>query len=160
AEIERLRQELELVIAGAGRTAFVTGEPGVGKSRLAAELLVDARSRRCLSLVGRCYLGQTAPYLPFVDALRQALRDVPPPEIERLAGPAAPDLVKLLPELGYALPHLQTGPALSPQEEQLRLWESIAQLADRTSRDRPLVLLIEDLQWADQASLDLLQYLA
>ncbi len=160
ADLERLKQELEAVAAGRGRTVLICGEPGIGKSRLAAEVLVHAERSGCRVAVGHCYQGQSVPYLPFVEALRQSLREVPPQEVERIAGVAAVDLVKLLPELGYALPHLLDGPALAPQDNQLRLWECVAQLAARAARERPTVILLEDLQWADHASLQLLQYLA
>lgn len=133
AELAALTNALD--DAAAGRTSFaaLTGEPGIGKSRLAAELLVQARLRGFRALVGRCSQDEGAPPLwPW-----QAV----------LAGLGA-DLMSLVDEAGG-----------SDEDGRFRVWEAITTAVREAARGGPTVLLLEDLHWADQASLRVLRLL-
>lgn len=137
AELAALTGALE--DAAAGRTSFaaLTGEPGIGKSRLGAELLVQARRRGFRVLVGRCSQDEGAPSLWPWKAVLDAL---------------GTDLMTLVDGVG--------GPGGTDEDGRFRLWEAITAAVRDAARQAPVVLLLEDLHWADHASLRVLRLLA
>jgi DNA-binding CsgD family transcriptional regulator/tetratricopeptide (TPR) repeat protein len=146
--------------AAQGREAtavFVAGESGVGKSRLVAELERHAREAGARVLSGACIdLGDAElPYAPIVAALRALARDVEAEELERLAGPDRDELARLLPELGPARATLGSADPLA----QVRLFEALLGLLARLGRATPVVLVVEDLQWADPSTRAFLNFL-
>jgi transcriptional regulator with XRE-family HTH domain len=150
---------LEAVASGQGRLLMLVGEPGVGKTRLAQEIVVIARAQGFQLLTGRCYEPQQSlAYAPFLEALSQAVTlleaDVPgqAPVAERW-----PEVARLLPD--SALP---TAAPSAPDDRsaQQRLFAQVRRLLAALAERQPLALLLDDLHWADAASLDLLQYLA
>jgi tetratricopeptide (TPR) repeat protein len=159
---ELRRLEVALERAGAGEPAIVLlgGEAGVGKTRLVAELAARAEKAGARVLVGGCIeLGDGAlPYAPIVEALRPLARTLDPASLRSLAGPAHGELAGLLPELGDGQP----GPA-DPQgmagHGQARLFELLLGMLDRLGQERPLLLVVEDLHWADRSTRDLLAFL-
>ena len=135
---------------------FVAGESGVGKSRLMAEFATRARAAGARVLSGECFeLGEgELPYAPIVSALRELSRETGPEGLVELAGPSSGELGRLLPEGGDAQP--------SPGDEefaQARLFEFLLTLFGRLGQDLPLVLVIEDLHWADRSTRDFLSFL-
>ncbi|HET8951013.1 MAG TPA: BTAD domain-containing putative transcriptional regulator [Solirubrobacteraceae bacterium] len=151
AELERLDAALTAAFDGHGTTALISGPAGIGKTRVAAELARRARGRGATVLTGRCIdvVGAAVPYLPLIEALR--------PLRETSALDALPELARLLPGAG-ALP-----PAAAYRnagETQLRLFSSVLTVLDRLAADAPVVLVLEDLQWADGSTLDLVAFLA
>lgn len=159
-ELASLKGSLESMLSGRGHLVLVAGEPGIGKTRLAHELLVFARLRGCLALVGRCYEQEVAiPYLPLTEALRALVREIADDQIESVVGSSAAELVKVVPELGQRIRDLHPSPALEPDQERLRLYEHILAFLAATARIRPLVFLLDDLHWADAATLNLLRHL-
>jgi DNA-binding CsgD family transcriptional regulator len=159
-ELRRLEAALER--AGEGEPAIVLlgGEAGVGKTRLVGELAVRAEKAGARVLVGGCIeLGDGAvPYAPIVEALRHLARTLDPASLRSLAGPAHDALAGLLPELGdgRAWPADLQGAA---GYGQARLFELLLGMLDRLGRERPLVLVVEDLHWADRSTRDLLAFL-
>ena len=146
-----------------GQLIVLEGEAGIGKTRLAGELLRHARKRGAHALGGRCYEGESAlAYGPFVDALRAALRAPDGPG--RLAAVPArwlSELAHLLPELAALRPDLPPPAPLDAAGAQSRLFEAIGQaLLALCGGAQPGIVFLDDLQWADAASLDLLAYLA
>jgi DNA-binding SARP family transcriptional activator len=146
--------------AAQGRPAVVliAGEAGVGKSRLVDELAGRAERWGAQVLVGRCVALDEGglPWAPVVDALRELVRSVEPPVLDALIGTATDDLGRLLPDLGRP----GTGPAPEGGTAQARLLELLLDLFGRLGRETPLVLVFEDLHWADRASRDLVAFLA
>jgi anti-anti-sigma factor len=142
--------------AGHGQLVFITGEPGVGKTRLAEEMA--ARAGAAVTLTGHCQAGQDNPYRPFGEALHAYFGTVPPELFDGDARALVANFASLVPELHRLLPDLPEPPALEPEHEQLRLIASLTQFLRFATRLRPWLLILEDLQWADQSSLDLLQY--
>jgi predicted ATPase len=144
---ERARIEEALARAGRGEGSILLlgGEAGVGKSRLAAEVATDAEA---LILQGGSRHGGTAPYEPVIGALRSYLRLEP----DGLAdcGPLRPHLALLLPELGEP-------PAAG---DRATLFEAVRCAFVRLARDRPVLVILDDLQWSDEATLELLAGLA
>jgi DNA-binding SARP family transcriptional activator len=151
AELERLEAALNAAFDGRGTTALVSGPAGIGKTRVAAELARRARARGATVLTGRCIdvVGAALPYLPLIEALRP-LRDT-----SALDG--LPELARLLPGAGGAPPPAAHDHAA---EAQLRLFSSVLAVLDRLAGDGPVVLVLEDLQWADGSTLDLVAFLA
>jgi DNA-binding CsgD family transcriptional regulator/tetratricopeptide (TPR) repeat protein len=141
--------------AGEGGAVLVTGEAGVGKSRLLVELGRRARENGTLVSVGECVdlAAAELSYAPIVGALRELVRDRSEPELVRLMGSARPELARLLPELG------EPAPVVAASGGQARLFELLLGVFSRLGRERPLLLLLEDIHWADSASLDLLSFL-
>ena len=160
AELSALRAALAAALDGAGGLVFVTGEPGIGKSRLARELAGQARARGVDVVMGRAVpAGGSVPYRPLTEALLQALRDRPQP--------GGPDLAPWLPALRAIVPAL--GPAAAggldePSPEQggapatIR-GEAVLRLVRWLSDPRGLVMVLEDLHWADPDTLAVVEYL-
>jgi DNA-binding SARP family transcriptional activator len=154
---DRLTEQLDRVLAGAGGTAMVSGEAGVGKSCLIADLAQRAAGRGALVLWGASFQEEgRLPYGPVVDAFDTYLRDVP--EDDRRA------LSNRFPELAHLIPALHPGAAeLAPPSggdgERMRLFAGVIRLLTAIAADRPLMLVLEDLHAADAATLQLLHYL-
>jgi class 3 adenylate cyclase len=160
-EMEQLKAALEQALSGKVTLAFLAGEPGVGKTRLAEEFAVYAGLRGAQALTGRCFEGeQTIPYRPFVDALRQYVRARPDHELRLELGPGAPEIAQMVSEICQRLPDIQPAPSLDAEAERLRLFDSVAAFLRNASASQPVVVFLDDLHWVDKPSLMLLQHLA
>jgi class 3 adenylate cyclase len=160
-ELARLEAALARAEEGAGAVAFVTGEPGIGKSRLVAELAARARERGARALTGRCFEGEGArPYAPFAEALDAYVAEVDREELLADLGPYGSELVALTPRLRARLPELPELPRLGGEEERARLFYAVSELLRAASKRAPLLVVLDDLQWADGATIALLRYLA
>ena len=151
-EYARLVEHLRAASQGQGRVVIIDGEVGIGKTRLAQELLNLAESDFHL-LIGRCYESDMAlPYQPLVEALRGFL---PTLDINKLQISSLwlREVSKLVPELSEVLPELPGSVPLNGETERSRLFEGVARFLIALSRQRPLLLFIDDLHWADQATL-------
>ena len=162
AEISRLNKVVDGAANGQGSLIMIGGGPGVGKTRLALEVAKYARSRGFRFLMGRCYEGeQRRPYLPFEEIIEMALREAPSLEQFRSAvGDNAAELAQIAPALRRVFPDLPPFLALPAQETRRYLFQSVTDTFMRVARRVPLFLVLDDLQWADEASLALLLHLA
>jgi DNA-binding SARP family transcriptional activator len=151
-ELGQLRDALQAAWAGQGQLVAVIGEAGIGKSCLAATLAVDAGRKGGRALVGRCYESeQVLAFGPWIDALR-AGRVADESEILGKLGPVwRAELARLLPEIADAPPG-------ATASEPAQLFEVIVQLLERMTLAQPMLLILEDLHWADQMSLRLLAF--
>ncbi len=185
-ELTVLTGYLDAAAAGAGGVALVCGEPGIGKTRLLAELAARARATGATVLTGRAYDTEgMPPYVPFVEALRAQVRTASPERLRVHLGRGASDLALLIPELRELVPDLPPGPPLDSEHQRYRLFESVTDyllavagsvLGERDSGaiadaatdsdsftpagGRGLLLVLDDLHWADRSSLLLLLHLA
>ncbi len=156
-QLAALRQVAERVATGSGQTVLVAGEAGIGKSRLVREFGERLGREGWVVQQGTCFeRDRLLPYAPFLYALHALLTTLPPAEVERCLGPALPDLARLLPELG--LPQAEM--ASAPEEEKRRIFYALGGVVPRLAARHPLLLVIEDLHWADDTSLELLAVLA
>lgn len=155
-ELERILFSVEAVEGGAGRVVLLAGEAGSGKTRLAQEVMMRLRERGFMVVAGCCYQRhRSIPYYPFLDALA-------------LAYAAAPVSVRLQarqrwPQLEWLLPEQVAAGAEDTSEdldEQVLLFRAAAGFLTALAEERPLALLLDDLHWADDGSLDLLHHLA
>ena len=161
AERADLRRLLDQSIRGQGALVMIGGEPGVGKTRLAEELLLEARQRGVLSLTGHCNeMEGASPYIPFVEMLEATARIVPREAFREALGDAAPEVAKLMPELRRLFPDIGAPLELPPEQERRYLFNSVQEFLERAARVQPLFLVWEDLHWGDDATLLLLQHIA
>ncbi|GIJ45972.1 LuxR family transcriptional regulator [Virgisporangium aliadipatigenens] len=154
-ELAHLDRRLTQAAAGVPYAVLVRGEAGVGKSRLLREFAQRARAADALVLSGSCVpLGAgELPYAPLIDALRRLVREVGEPTLLRLAAQPYADLADLIRDFSDTVPE----PVGEPRS-QLRIFGAVLRLLDRLGTDRPVLLTLEDLQWADPSTLDLLAY--
>jgi class 3 adenylate cyclase/tetratricopeptide (TPR) repeat protein len=161
AERAELRRFLDQVAGGRGDLVMIGGEPGVGKTRLVEELMLEARERGLLTLMGRCYEMEGAPpYIPFVETVEGAARVVPPEALRDALGDSAPEVAKLMPKLRQVFTDIPTPPELPPEQERRYLFNGMRDFLARGSRVQPMFLSLDDLHWADDSTMLLLQHIA
>jgi tetratricopeptide (TPR) repeat protein len=139
---------------GEGEILLISGEPGIGKSRLAREIMVQVQMEHGTPLVGECYAGGSAPYAAFAQMILNVgdwPADLPPLILA--------DLISLAPGLRVRYPDIPPNPALDPQAEQQRLYESAFSFFVRLANQAPLLLALEDVHWADGGTLALVRSL-
>lgn len=154
-ELRVLEAELERAARGEFRCALIVGEAGVGKSRLAAELLSGCR-RRILSLSARAYpLGESASFGLWAECLDRHLHDVDDAEVSRLCGGLLDDLAGLLRRVAAV-----RGSVPEHEPPRQRLLEALSVVLDNLARQSPMVILLDDVHWADASSWEALRHLA
>lgn len=161
AELSLLTRTIDQAAGGAGRTIFVTGEGGIGKTRLVSAAADHASQKGWSIAIGRCYPVESGvPYALFADALLPLVRSLDASALTVLTrGGSA--------ELGYIFPNL-TGPTdrerssagAAPSELKARLLWNFSQFLGRLAAKQPLLIILENLQWADASSLELLHFVA
>lgn len=160
-EFAELVRALDDAEAGRGRLVMLVGEPGIGKSRLADELIESARGRGARVAVGRCWEAGGAPaYWPWVQSLRSYVREIGPEALPSELADGADALAQLLPELGEEVADLSRLPPPETEGARFRLFEAVSSFLRRSTRARPLVLVLDDLHAADEPSLLLLRFIA
>ncbi len=161
AAMARLGAALDDALAGRGRLALLLGEPGIGKTRTGEEIAVEARRRGARVLTGRCYEGDGAPaFWPWVQIMRTALAaSEAPAALERL-GAGAADLAQLTPEIRDRRTAAPAASALATEQARFLLFDSVSAFLKALAAVQPLVLVLDDLHWADKPSLLLLQFFA
>jgi class 3 adenylate cyclase/tetratricopeptide (TPR) repeat protein len=158
SELADLRRRWDAAADGHRQAVLLAGEPGVGKTRLAAELARTVHTDGAIVLAGRCDEGLGVPYQPFVEALRHLVghtsRSFLVPRLGRLAG----ELTRLLPDIADAIPGLPPPLRSDPETERYRLFDAVAAWLAATSRTDPVLLVLDDLQWAARPTLLLLRH--
>ena len=155
-----LRSALDDALSGHGRIVMLAGEPGIGKTRIAQELVSLAEDRGAKVLWGWCYEHRGAPpYWPWLQCIRAYVETVDSGQLRQEMGPGAADICEILPELAVRLETLERSPVLDPEQARFRLFFSITTFVKNVSRSQPLVLVLDDLHWADESSLLLLEFL-
>jgi len=147
--------------AGTGYTVLLEGEPGIGKSRLMREVARHARAEGLPTFATNCYeIERAMPYQPVIDLVTHALDRAPASALQELAPVSLAELAALVPEVSERVSGL---PQLSndfPEARQARLSRAVGQLLEASRGGRPSILMVDDIQWADDASAQVLHYLA
>jgi DNA-binding winged helix-turn-helix (wHTH) protein len=161
-EMELLRAGLTNATAGHGGLLLISGQPGIGKTRLVRELGALAQADGIEVLAGHCSEHDEAiPYLPFVEILESLVeRASGADHLRTLLGEEGPELARLLPKVKRILPDLPRGLELPPREARHHLLNSFCDFVARIAREQAALLMVEDLQWADDSTLTLLGHLA
>ena len=158
-ELHTLKQAVRTIRQGTGRCILLSGEAGIGKSRLVTEICQQAMAEQFVILQGHCFQQDLPfPYGPWIDALRTFFAPLSGLDIETLLGPLASEFVKLLPEMSLLIPQVRPSPTLDPEEEKRRLFEVITRFGTNLTESNPLLVVLEDLHWSDELSLELLHY--
>lgn len=143
------------------RLMLVTGEAGIGKTRLLAEIVRRARHGGAVVLASGCYEQEgRLPYSPIHDALLDYVRAQPDRTLVARLGDLRDDITRIVPELRARIGGADETGVAAGGERRLRLFSALAQLFERIAGERRLLLVIDDLQWADRATIQLLHYLA
>jgi class 3 adenylate cyclase/tetratricopeptide (TPR) repeat protein len=157
AELSKLKLAFESALAGRSSVVALQGEAGVGKTRLMQELGIHAQSKGATVLTGGASKAGL-PYAPWVDAAREYLAQVPSELLRRMLGARASELVKLVPDIVVKVGSIPPSKPLGEQQDKMRFYEAVTQFFISICSESPLLLLFDDMQWADQPSLDLLEY--
>ena len=162
-ELAALTADLDAAVGGRGGVVLVVGEPGIGKTRLAEELAARATERGAVVLWGRCWEGAGAPsFWPWVQVVRGyvQVQAGDPASLRHDLGAGAADIAQLVPAVHDCIPDLPTPPPLDPEAARFRLFDSLAGFLRTAAERRPLLLVLDDLHWADVPSLALLRFIS
>jgi serine/threonine protein kinase/phosphoribosyl 1,2-cyclic phosphodiesterase/anti-anti-sigma regulatory factor len=159
AQLDVLHSSWRETVNGTGQLIFITGESGVGKTTLVQQ--VAAQSEPQVLLIGRCHeVESKSAYHLFSEILRGYFTTIPPEFFDDEARQLLSNFVRLVPEIREMLPDLPISPPLQPEQEQLRLMTSLTQFIKKATAERPWFVILDNLQWADSSSLELLRYLS
>jgi DNA-binding CsgD family transcriptional regulator/tetratricopeptide (TPR) repeat protein len=160
AELDRLAELLTRARSGAGSTVVVGGEAGIGKSRLVARF-AEAAVPRARSLDGACSEAGNdgPPFAPFTEILRELVHGTETARLPALLGPGRAELVRLLPELALRADRVPSHAGDDPTA-QSRLFELVLGVFGRLAQEQPLVVVVEDVQWADRSTRGLITFLS
>ncbi len=160
SELAALHLCVEQVKSGKGQLALLSGEAGIGKSRLVVETKTYATAQGFLLLQGQCFpTDRTCPYAPLLDLLRSHLAASPPEQVAADLGSLASTLSPLLPDLLPPSSDLPSLPSPDPEQEKRRLFAALAQFFTGQTRKQAVLFVIEDIHWSDDTSLEFLHYL-
>ena len=160
-EMAGLRAAMDDAMNGHGRVVMLAGEPGIGKTRMAQELSSYAESLGAQVWWGSCYGQQGAPpYWPWVQPIRSYIQRTDPEPLRTQMGPGAAEISEIIPEVLDKLPDLKPPSLLEPEQARFRLFESVSNFLKNIAQSQPMMLVLDDLQWADQPSLLLLEFLS
>jgi tetratricopeptide (TPR) repeat protein/KaiC/GvpD/RAD55 family RecA-like ATPase len=159
-----LKEAIYKAVHGEGGLVFVHGEAGIGKTRLVNEVGAYARSRGVQVLYGRCpalfRMDGVPPYIIWKEVIKDYVETCTLEHLDRVVGFYPAEVAKLVPEISQKLRTIPQSFQISPEQEQNRLFEAVSQFITNISREAPLLVVLDDLQWTDPSSLLLLHYLA
>ena len=157
-QIQRLAALLDRAATGEGALVLIAGEGGIGKTRLAAELA--SRARPLTVLYGRCDEDESTPFGLWVEVLTRLLVANPEIDVETTLAGEGPVLARLIPELRDLVPGLPEVTSGDADTDRNRLFAAVASVITRLAARAPLLLVLDDLHWADSSSLTLLRQVA
>jgi DNA-binding SARP family transcriptional activator/tetratricopeptide (TPR) repeat protein len=141
------------------RALLLSGEAGIGKSRLLAEQARRVHQTGAIVLAGRAPEETVVPFQPFLEAIGHYAHDAGEPALRAALSGWGPELARLVPEIGRRLPEFESAPAGDPETDRYRLFEAVVTLLGAIAASEPLLLVLDDLHWADRPTLQLLRHL-
>ncbi len=161
AEMAKLKAKLSEARAGRGGLVMLVGEPGIGKSRMIEEFTESARADGAAVLFGACFEGEwSPPYAPFVEAIANYVKTAEPVQLRADLGYGAAPIARLVPALREILPDTPEPAPLQPDEERFRLLDAVSQLLVAISNRQPVVLVLDDLHWAERGTIAMMRHVA
>ena len=162
-ELNALQHRFDQAVAGNGGVALISGEPGIGKTRLVRSFTERATAGGARVLWGRCYEGDWAPpYAPWVEAIGEFVRTTSTAQVQNtlsaVTAQSTSALATIVPDIEPIVGTLPTAISLDPDEERLRLYDAVVRLLLRLAEGDPVIVVLDDLHWADRATLDLLRH--
>jgi tetratricopeptide (TPR) repeat protein len=160
-ELQQLRAGFDGAASGQGGLVMVVGEPGIGKTALIEQLATYAGLRGGTALIGHCYEegSLSLPYLPFVEALRSYVLAREPDRLRDELGSGAADVARIISEVRDRV-QVEQRPPGDPEDDRWRLFQGVTGFLRNASSVQPILLVVEDLHWADRGTLDYLIHLA
>jgi predicted ATPase len=159
--LDALRVKLADAFDGRGSVVMLAGEAGIGKTAVADRFAALARDRGAVVLSGSCLEGGwQPPYAPWVEALDDCAAIAHPRRLGDLLGGSASPLVQLVPRLASMLPDAPPPARLPPDEARVRLYDAVSRLLTEIAAETPVVVVLDDLHWADADTIGLLRYVA
>jgi DNA-binding winged helix-turn-helix (wHTH) protein/tetratricopeptide (TPR) repeat protein len=160
-EMSDVRTALADGNSGHGRICLISGEAGIGKSRLCAEIALEAEKNGMAVFVGHCSENEAVPYLPFIEILESWVdRWKSTDDLRGAMGEEGPELGRVLPKLRRLIPDLSPPLELAAEQARRQLFNSATNFIARRCLEQPAVLVLEDLHWADDSSLALITHLS
>ena len=160
-ELAELKRALDEALAGRGSLIMIGGEPGIGKTHLTTALLEAGKQRGAFAVRGHCYEMEGAPpYVPFIEMLEYSANTAPREALRHSLGEDAPEVAKLMPELRTMFPDMPAAIQLPPEQQRRFLFNAYRSFVARSAKLTPIVAVFEDLHWADEPTLLLLQHVA
>lgn len=161
-ELAGLQAKLAAAASGRGGLVLVAGEAGVGKTAMVQQFAANAQTGGGVAVLwGTCFEGDwRPPYAPWADALGQLAAGLTESRLPQHLGVGAAPLAQLIPQLRTRWPGAPVAAPLSADEERYRLYEAIAQFLVSAAAEQPIVLILDDLHWADRDTLEVFRYVA
>ncbi len=161
AELKQLQAAFDAAMSGQGGLVMVVGEPGIGKTALCEQLATYVSIRGGRTLLGHCYEegSLSLPYLAFVEAMRTYVLARDPDGLKSDLGTGAADVARIVSEVRDRVP-VELRDASDPEDDRWRLLQSVTSFLRNAASVQALVIVLEDLHWADRGTLDLLQHVA
>ena len=160
-ELEVLLASLDESIDGRGQFVTLVGDAGIGKTWIAREVARQAGTRCAVVLWGSCVEGDWQPaYGPWLEAIGDYARNVSPQRLRDALGRGAPPLAKLIPQIRAAVSDIAEAPPLGAKDERARVYDAVIQFLLSLAMENPVLIVIDDLHWADRDSLGLLRHLS
>ncbi len=161
AESQQLRLMFDAARKNSGGVALLVGEPGIGKTRMAEELLTYARMKGAQVATGRCYEGEGAPaYWPWIQIIRSTVHDRSAQTLASEMGSGAGYIAEIVSDVRQALPDAQSPAGSDLEASRFQLFDSVTNFLKNASRSQPMVIFLDDMHWADKPSLLLLDFVS
>lgn len=156
-----LRQALRRAVAGSGGLALIAGEAGLGKTRIVDEVAAEAKAAGMFVVWGHCHDMEGAlPYVPFVEAIEYGLTVTAQNVFRSAMGDAGPEIARFVPKVRVAYPDLPPPLALPTDQARHYMFESVCDFFERAAAIQPMLIVLEDLHWADESTTQLLESVA
>ncbi|HLF08210.1 MAG TPA: protein kinase [Dehalococcoidia bacterium] len=161
AELRQLQSAFDAAISGQGSLAMVVGEPGIGKTALVEQLATYVSLRGGRTLVGHSYEegSLSLPYLAFVETMRSYVVAREPDALKSDLGTGAADVARIVSEIRDRV-QVELRPLGDPEDDRWRLFQSVTSFLRNAATVQPLLIVVEDLHWADRGTLDLMLHIA